>query len=56
MWKERNKRVFEGKIMTALLVFNCIMKELGPWQMVECIERHVVPVLVLFLVEYECFL
>ena len=29
IWKERNRRVFEKKIMTAPLVFNCILEEMG---------------------------
>jgi hypothetical protein len=29
IWKKRNRRVFEGKTMTAPLVFNCILEELG---------------------------
>jgi len=29
IWKERNRRVFEGKTMTAPLVFNCILEEIG---------------------------
>ncbi|PUZ78090.1 hypothetical protein GQ55_1G425500 [Panicum hallii var. hallii] len=29
IWKERNRRVFEDKIMIAPLVFNCILEELG---------------------------
>jgi len=32
IWKERNRRVFEGKIMTAPLVFNCILEEIGLWE------------------------
>ena len=29
IWKERNRRVFEGKSMIAPLVFGCILEELG---------------------------
>ena len=32
IWKERNRRVFEKKTMTAPLVFNCILEEMGLWQ------------------------
>jgi len=32
IWKERNRRVFEGKTMTAPLVFNCILEEIGLWE------------------------
>ena len=28
-WKERNRRVFEKKTMTAPLVFNCILEEMS---------------------------
>ena len=29
IWKEKNRRNFEGKSMTAPLVFNCILEEVG---------------------------
>ena len=29
IWKEYNRRVFEGKLMTAPLVFGCVLEKLG---------------------------
>jgi hypothetical protein len=29
IWKEKNRRNFEGKSMTASLIFNCILEEVG---------------------------
>lgn len=53
IWKERNGRVFEGKTMTAPLVFNCILEEMGlrasSFESAKCL---VVLMLVLFLYDF----
>ena len=57
IWKETNRRVFEGQTMTTLLVpsLHLYFGVESAANGFECTERLVVPMLALFLVEFECF-
>ena len=55
IWKERNKRVFEGKTMTTPLVFNCILEEIGLRQAALRVSSVALFVMLSFFhVEFEC--